>query len=115
VLGAALGVGYSPLVTHALSHVPPADAADASGLLTTALQLGQVTGVATFGSLFLSLAARAGGAGAHAGTRAGLPSSPHAIALTSGWLAMLFALALIAALPLARTVAALRRPADSGR
>jgi MFS family permease len=115
VLGAALGVGYSPLVTHALAHVPPADAADASGLLTTALQLGQVTGVATFGSLFLSLAARAGGAAVHAGTRAGLPSSPHAIAVTSGWLALLFALALIAALPLARTVAALRRPADSGR
>jgi acid phosphatase family membrane protein YuiD len=44
-----------------------------------------------------------------------LPSSPHAIAVTSGWLALLFALALIAALPLARTVAVLRRPAGSGR
>jgi len=32
VLGAGLGVAYSPLVTYALAKVPPADAADASGL-----------------------------------------------------------------------------------
>ena len=56
---------------------------DASGLLTTTLQLGQVIGVAVFGSIFLSLAARAG--------QPGLPASPHAIAATSGWLALLFA------------------------
>jgi MFS family permease len=112
VLGAALGVGYSPLVTHALAQVPPADAADASGLLTTTLQLGQVTGVAIFGSLFLSLAARTDRA-AHGAARAGLPSSPHAIAVTSGWLALLFAVALAAALPLARTVAGSRQPGGS--
>lgn len=56
VLGAALGTGYSPLVTHALARVPAGSAADASGLLTTVLQLGQVAGVAVFGSVFLSLA-----------------------------------------------------------
>lgn len=33
-----------------------ADAADASGLLVMANRLGQVVGVATFGTLFLSLA-----------------------------------------------------------
>jgi MFS family permease len=105
VLGAALGVGHSPLVTHSLARVPLADAADASGLLTTTLQLGQVIGVAVFGSLFLSLAARAG--------QPGLPTSPHAIAVTSGWLALLFAVAALAAVPLADTVARARRSAGS--
>jgi hypothetical protein len=32
-----------------------AHAADASGVLTTTIQLGQAVGVATFGSLFLTL------------------------------------------------------------
>jgi MFS family permease len=112
VLGAGLGTGYSPLITHALARVPLADAADASGLLTTMLQLGQVTGVAAFGSLFLSLAARAG-RGAHQAVQAGLPSSPHAIAVTSGWLAVLFAIGAVTALPLSRTVARARRPAGA--
>jgi len=81
-------------------------------LLTTMLQLGQVTGVAAFGSLFLSLAARAG-RGAHQAVQAGLPSSPHAIAVTSGWLAVLFAIGAVTALPLSRTVARARRPAGA--
>ena len=105
VLGAALGLGYSPLVTHSLARVPLADAADASGLLTTTLQLGQVIGVAVFGSIFLSLAARAG--------QPGLPASPHAIAATSGWLALLFAAGALTAVPLARSVARARRSAGS--
>jgi MFS family permease len=104
-LGAALGLGYSPLVTHSLARVPLADAADASGLLTTTLQLGQVIGVAVFGSLFLSLAARAG--------QPGLPASPHAIAVTSGWLGLLFAVGALTAVPLAGTVARARRSAGS--
>jgi MFS family permease len=54
VTGAALALGFSPLVTHALVRVPLAQAADASGLLTTTIQLGQAVGVATFGSLFLT-------------------------------------------------------------
>jgi len=105
-LGATLGLGYSPLVTHSLARVPLADAADASGLLTTTLQLGQVIGVAVFGSLFLSLAARGG--------QPGLTASPHAIAATSGWLALLFAAGALTAVPLARTVARARRSARSG-
>jgi hypothetical protein len=104
-LGAALGLGYSPLVTYSLARVPLADAADASGLLTTTLQLGQVIGVAVFGSLFLSLAARAG--------QPGLPASPHAIAVTSGWLGLLFAVGALTAVPLAGTVARARRSAGS--
>ena len=60
VLGGSLALGFSPLVAHSLLHVPVTEAADASGLLTTTLQLGQAIGVATFGSLFLTLAARRG-------------------------------------------------------
>ncbi|MEO3814114.1 MFS transporter [Sphaerisporangium sp. B11E5] len=65
VAGAGLGAAYSPLFTVALARVAPADAPDASGLLATTLQLGQVVGVATFGSLFL-----------------GLGATPHALAVT---------------------------------
>jgi MFS family permease len=111
VLGAALGTGYSPLVTHALARVPLADAADASGLLTTVLQLGQVIGVAVFGSLFLGLATRAGESAA---ARPVLPSSPHAIALTSWWLAALFVVGAVSAVPLTRSLGRSRRAAGSG-
>jgi len=74
VTGAALALGFSPLVTHALVRVPLRHAADASGLLTTTIQLGQAIGVATFGSLFLTLAeGRAGDVPAVSG---------HALAVT---------------------------------
>jgi hypothetical protein len=105
VMGAALGVGYSPVVTHALAQVPLADAADASGLLTTTIQLGQVIGVAVFGSLFLTLASQPGRASGAAAAGA-LPAAPHAIAATSAWLAGLFVVSALAAIPLTRTVAA---------
>ncbi|MFC7386918.1 MFS transporter [Sphaerisporangium rhizosphaerae] len=55
VTGAGLGLAYSPLFTVALAGVEPRDAPDASGLMSTTLQLGQVMGVATFGSVYLSL------------------------------------------------------------
>jgi len=55
VTGAALALGFSPLVTHALVRVPMRQAADASGLLTTTIQLGQAVGVATFGSLLAEM------------------------------------------------------------
>ncbi|MGW6277926.1 MFS transporter [Kribbella sp. NPDC055071] len=55
VSGAGMGLSASPLVTQSLSHVPLSRAADASGVLTTTMQLGQVGGVAAFGTLFLSL------------------------------------------------------------
>jgi MFS family permease len=113
VLGAALGTGYSPLVTHALARVPLTDAADASGLLTTVLQLGQVIGIAAFGSLFLDLAVRAGTGAADTTARAGLPSSPHAIALTSWWLAALFVVGAVSALPLTRSLSRSRQAAGS--
>ncbi|WP_199553206.1 MFS transporter [Streptomyces sp. N35] len=52
--GAGMSLAYSPTFTRALATVRPEDAADASGLLTTVLQLGQLSGVAVFGTVFLS-------------------------------------------------------------
>ena len=77
--------------------------ADASGLLTTTIQLGQAAGVATFGSLFLTLDSGRSGAAAVV--------SGHALAVTFGWLAAAMVLGVAAGIPLARTVAAARRPA----
>lgn len=54
VSGVGFGYAYSPILSLALRHVAPAHAPDASGLLVTIVQLGQVVGVATFGTLFLS-------------------------------------------------------------
>ncbi|WP_157431065.1 MFS transporter [Actinomadura macra] len=60
------GLGVMPIVmTTALQHVPAQDAADASGLLLTLMQIGQVVGVATVGTLFLTLA-EDGGSTRHA-------------------------------------------------
>ena len=101
VTGAALALGFSPLVTYALVGVPLRHAADASGVLTTTIQLGQAVGVATFGSLFLTLDA---GRGATASAVSG-----HALAVTMSWLAGAMLLAVGAGLPLARTVAQARR------
>ncbi|MDG6100795.1 MFS transporter [Dactylosporangium aurantiacum] len=56
VYGLALGAAFSPLIGVALAHVPPAVAADASGVVATVTQLAAVLGVATFGTVYLSLA-----------------------------------------------------------
>jgi MFS family permease len=99
--GIGMGAAFSPLVTQALVAVPRAEAADASGLLTTTIQLSQVIGVAVFGSLFLSLAA-------HPGVHA----SASAFSTVDTWLAALTLLGIVGALLLARTVrAASRAPA----
>jgi EmrB/QacA subfamily drug resistance transporter len=55
--GFGQGMAASPILTVALSKVAPQDAPDASGVLTTVIQLGLVIGVATFGSVFLTRAA----------------------------------------------------------
>ena len=54
VTGYAGGCSYSPLFGRALGRVDPAQAADASGVLITVLQLSQVVGVAVVGTVFLS-------------------------------------------------------------
>jgi MFS family permease len=106
VTGASLALGFSPVVTHSLVGVPLHHAADASGLLTTTIQLGQAIGVATFGSLFLTL-------DADRGTTASAVSG-HALAITLGWLAVAMALGVAAGALLARTVVAARRSVVAG-
>jgi len=96
-VGAGLAVAFSPLVTQALVRVPPSAAADASGVLTTVIQLSQAVGVAVFGSVFLTLAARPGGAPVVSG---------HAVFATLAWVAVTLGCGALAAVPLARTVRA---------
>jgi EmrB/QacA subfamily drug resistance transporter len=91
--GASMGAAFSPLLAHGLVRVPPERAADASGLLTTVLQLSIVVGVTVFGDLFLSLSQHI---------------RPHASAAAFG--TVLFAVGavtvagLAGAVPLSRTV-----------
>lgn len=59
VNGLGLGLAYSPLLGTMLSRIPVADAADASGVISTTTQISQVVGIATFGTLFLNLLAQA--------------------------------------------------------
>lgn len=115
VLGCSLALAFSPLVTHALVRVPARWAADASGLLTTALQLGQAIGVAVFGSVFLTVASGS--------SRPANLASGHALAVTLGLIALAAVCAAAAAVPLSRTVLAAReegvpdsqrRPASHG-
>ncbi|MFF4478643.1 MFS transporter [Streptomyces sp. CY1] len=54
--GAGLSFAYSPLLTRTLATVRQQDAADASGVLVTAAQLGLLIGVAVFGAVFLGAA-----------------------------------------------------------
>lgn len=55
LVGLALGIAFSPMINVALTHVPLGDAADASGVLVTVFQLGQVVGVAALGTTYLTL------------------------------------------------------------
>ncbi|MGC7098160.1 MFS transporter [Amycolatopsis lurida] len=60
VSGVGMGLAFSPALNAALTHVSPADAASASGVMSTVTQLGQVAGVAGLGAVFLSLNQPAG-------------------------------------------------------
>jgi MFS family permease len=101
--GLGLGLSVGPLLTQALAHVPPARAADASGLLTTTVQLGQLMGVAVLGSVYLSRAATA--------TSNTALHQAAAMSGTAAWLAALSVAGLPAALVMVRGVG--RRPASS--
>ena len=97
--GVGMGLAVSPLLTHSLVGVPLSQAADASGLLTTAMQLGQVMGVAVFGTVFLSLTQRST---PHTSPQAHI--SAAAISTTGYWLALLTVIGLVPAVALSRTV-----------
>jgi EmrB/QacA subfamily drug resistance transporter len=55
VLGGGQGAAYTSIVTVVLSRVRHRHVASASGLLVTTVQLGNLLGVATLGSLFFAL------------------------------------------------------------
>ena len=96
-VGLGLGLSVSPLLTQSLTNVPAARAADASGLLTTTVQLGQLLGVAAIGSVYLSRAGSTPGSGpAHAA------ASAAAMSGTACWLAVLSAAGLVAAAVMVR-------------
>ena len=95
-VGLGLGLSVSPLLTQSLTHVPAARAADASGLLTTTVQLGQLLGVAAIGSVYLSRAASATSAAAMSGTAL--------------WLAVLSVAGLLAAAVMVRAAQGRRSP-----
>jgi hypothetical protein len=104
--GVGMGLSTGPLLTQSLVRVTPRTAADASGLLTTTMQLGQVLGVAVFGTVFLSLwdslrerpAVLAEG---HA--------SAAALSTTAWWLALLALAGVTPAVLLSRTLTRARR------
>ena len=109
-VGLGLGLSVSPLLTQSLTHVPAARAADASGLLTTTVQLGQLLGVAAIGSVYLSragsgsapaLAHTLGSGSGHAATSAAATSAA-AMSGTACWLAALSAAGLLAAAVMVR-------------
>jgi MFS family permease len=87
VMGGGLSLGFSPTFAMALATVEPKDAADASGLLATVTQLGQLIGVATLGTLFLN---RLDAAGPH--------PSAHAFAVTAAALTAVSAAGAVTAL-----------------
>jgi MFS family permease len=102
-VGLGLGLSVSPLLTQSLTNVPAARAADASGLLTTTVQLGQLLGVAVIGSVYLS---RAGsGSGSRISTTGRAAASAAAMSGTACWLAVLSAAGLVAAAVMVRAAA----------
>ena len=103
-VGLGLGLSVSPLLTQSLTHVPAARAADASGLLTTTVQLGQLLGVAAIGSVYLSRAGSAPGSGSGSGHAAASAAAASAAAMsgTACWLAALSAAGLLAAAVMVR-------------
>jgi predicted MFS family arabinose efflux permease len=53
IAGAGFGAGFTPVIIRMVTGLPPANAPDASGLITTNVQLSYALGVATIGSAFL--------------------------------------------------------------
>ncbi|MET9404865.1 MFS transporter [Streptomyces sp. NPDC002935] len=81
-VGAGLALGFGPTLAGALATVRPEDAADAGGLLVTVAQLGQLTGVAVFGTLFLDRLESLGAPGAYTSADA-LLACTYALAATA--------------------------------
>ena len=111
VTGGGMAGAFGALMARVLSRVPVAVAADASGVVVTVNQLGIVTGIATFGSLYLNLAGRLPAVGgARAGSTPSRSSSGHAYLAVSVALAVLALAGAGLALAHARIAAGRRRP-----
>jgi MFS family permease len=96
IFGTGFGLAFSPALTQALVRVPLREAADASGIVTTTMQLALVIGVTAFGAAYLGLAG----------------SGPaHAVSLVTGLEALGAAAAAGMGVPLARIVRAAGRAA----
>ncbi|MFR9797573.1 MFS transporter [Streptomyces sp. MS06] len=95
--GVGMGLSVSPLLTQSLVNVPMDKAVDASGLLTTVVQLGQVAGVTVFGALYLTLVNP---------VSAGTPAHGlgDAMATTATWIAVAAALGVVPGAALTRVV-----------
>ncbi|WP_344331628.1 MFS transporter [Kitasatospora putterlickiae] len=104
--GVGMGLSVSPLLTQSLVNVPMDKAVDASGLLTTIVQLGQVAGIAVYGSLYLTLVERTGD-----GVRDHVLGS--AMSTSSVWILMVAALGVVPGLVLSGIVLRARRPAPA--
>jgi EmrB/QacA subfamily drug resistance transporter len=55
VLSAAFGYGFGPVLSMALASVPLRFAGSASGVLVSTLQIGQLLGIAVYGSIYFAL------------------------------------------------------------
>jgi hypothetical protein len=111
LFGAGMAAAYSPLMARTLLRVPVADAADATGVIVTVVQLAIVVGVATFGTLYLNLAGRLP---ARHGADAFRLLSAHALSVTC--LALAGAAIAGAGLAALRTLAGrVRQPARAGQ
>jgi MFS family permease len=105
VTGAGQGLTLSPVIAQSLVHVPLSRAADASGLLTTTLQLSNVAGVAIFGTVFLSLDKLDKNASAHPLAPSGNVSATALSTTLAYGLAVLAVIGIVAGTALSRTLA----------
>lgn len=83
-IGLGFGAAISPLLTQSLAGVRAERAADASGLLTTSVQLGQLIGVAALGAIYLGQLHRTMPAGPAAGTAFSVVAYVMAGMMTAG-------------------------------
>lgn len=105
VAGLGMGLAISPILAVALSTVAAQDAPDASGLMTTLIQLGQVVGVATLGSVFLAMASDRGSHPTATALGATLAIAVGTMAVATGAAVMLVRAHERAATPTARVAA----------
>jgi MFS family permease len=115
IAGGGMAGAFGSMMTRVLSVVPVGIAADASGVVVTVNQLGIVTGIAVFGSLYLNLAGRLPAAAsavvsAVGGRSAFTLSSGHAYLAVSAALAALALLGVLLALVHGRAAARAAAP-----